>query len=177
MAVEKCPVCGKEFKALRLHMPKHKVAGKEDMQKGVSVEEFEEYKKSVGASLDKFSEILTDAVTQLLQRNTEQPGQESIGPIPEQPLKDYGIPPEHEVVFSKYFDRDDGFDAKIDILENTFTVIVPAKFSNASPAHKDFYTVDRRMVKMENNNPVGSVEIWCQKVAKNLRYDKNLKTK
>ena len=92
-------------------------------------------------------------------------------------VSEVSIPPEHDEVFTKYFDRADGFDAKLDLIENTFTIVVPPKFSNSSNAHKEYYPVDKRLIKLDSNNPLGTVEEWCQRVAKNLKYDKNIKTK
>jgi len=140
--------------------------GKKDGQY-VSAKEFEAYKKDTSSKLDKMLAILSEGKAEKV---------EDIDPSKE-PATVSTIPSEHEEVFSKYFDREDGFDAEIDVLENTFTIIVPPKHSNAAPAHRDFYKVDKRLIKMDNNNPLGTVEEYCGRVAKNLRYDKNLKTK
>ena len=132
----------------------------------VSKAEFDGFKNQVD---DNFTKIIG-----LLQDKKESAGVAKAVPSVAAEVK---VPLTHEEVFSKYFDREDGFDCEIDVLENTFTIIVPPKHSNASPAHKEYYPVDKRLIKMDNNNPLGTVEEYCSRVARNLRYDKSIKTK
>lgn len=171
MAIKKCTICGEDSKALHMHMKKHVAKIKHDPfpqqfnrvadPTAVSKEEFEAYKKESSAKLDKMLTLLQEAKSE---------------PEP-QVVSESKVPHTHEEMFAKYFDREDGFNCEVDTLENTFSIIVPPKFSNASPAHKDFYKVDKRMIKMDANNPLGTVEEWCVRVSKNLRYDKAVKTK
>ncbi len=180
MAVKVCPECKIESKALHMHMKTHEGNSVSPSMKGkvpsatnfVTLNDFEAFKTESNAKADQILSIL-------LAKGKEEslPDEPDDDPIIHSETTVSEIPKEHEEIFSKYFDRKDGFDAEIDILESTFSIIVPPKFSNASPAHAKFYQVDKRLIKMDNNNPLGTVEEYCMRVAKNLRYDRAIKTK
>lgn len=97
------------------------------------------------------------------------------------------LPPQYARIFQRYFDEDDGFTARLSFptvdekgREDggiTFTIVVPDKFSNVSEAHKSLYKVDLRTRALQPHNLAKGIEDWCAKVAKNLKYDKNIKTK
>lgn len=132
----------------------------------ISKTEFNKYSQDTDS---KLSTILT-ALQALSGVKVEEPEVPKV-------VSESNMPPQHQEMFEKYFDIEDGFTASIDIIENTFTIVVPPKFCNASQAHKDFYKVDRRMIKLDTNNPIGTIEEWCTRVAKELRYNKDIKTK
>lgn len=97
------------------------------------------------------------------------------------------LPLQYARVFRKYFDEDDGFTARLSFptvdakgSESggiTFTIVVPEKFSNVSEAHKALYKVDLRTRALQPHNIAKGIEDWCAIVAKNLKYDRNIKTK
>lgn len=97
------------------------------------------------------------------------------------------MPPNYKRVFEKYFDPEDGFTARLAFPETrengsedggiTFTIFVPDKFSNVTPAHKALYKVDLRTRALQPHNIAKGIEDWCARVAKNLKYNKNIKTK
>jgi hypothetical protein len=97
------------------------------------------------------------------------------------------LPPQYQRVFEKYFDPEDGFTATLnfpDIDEKgredggiTFTIKVPEKFSNTTPAHKALYPEDLRTRALLPHSIAKGIEEWCAAVAKNLRYNKNIRTK
>jgi len=81
---------------------------------------------------------------------------------------------EYQRIFEEYFDINDGFEAEMDFSDKiTFTVMVPQKFSNATSAHWDFYKSDKRMVALPQGNISGGIQDWCDKVCKNIHYNKN----
>lgn len=87
------------------------------------------------------------------------------------------LPALYEEVFSKYFDREDGFDAIFDEKGLTFTIIIPNNLSNRTEAEKSFYKEDLRSKRIELNNIIGGIENWCKLVCQNLKYNKNIKLK
>ena len=97
------------------------------------------------------------------------------------------LPPQYQKVFEKYFDEDDGFTARItfpDVDDKgnetggiTFTIFVPEKFTNTSDAYRKMYKQDLRTRALQPHNIVKGIEEWCKLVARNLRYNKQLKTK
>ncbi len=97
------------------------------------------------------------------------------------------MPPNYKRVFEKYFDPEDGFTARLAFPETrengsedggiTFTIFVPEKFSNVTEAHKSLYKIDLRTRALQPHNIAKGIEDWCARVAKNLKYNKNIKTK
>lgn len=95
------------------------------------------------------------------------------------------MPPQYERIMWKHFDPADGFKGEMEFPSDedttrgaiTFTVIVPAKFSNASEAHKKYYKEDRRLIVIRPESIVRDIDSWCSRVSKNLRYNKKMVTK
>ena len=97
------------------------------------------------------------------------------------------MPPQYQRLFEKYFDVADGFEARLSFPEIdekgretggiTFTIVVPMKFSNAQDAYKTFYKSDLRTRALRADNISKGIDDWCQRVARNLKYDKHIKTK
>lgn len=97
------------------------------------------------------------------------------------------LPPQYEKIFQKYFDPEDGFTARVTFPEVdedgresggiTFTIFVPKKFSNVTPAYSSLYKVDLRTRALQPHNIAKGIDDWCKLVAKNLRYDKQVQTK
>jgi hypothetical protein len=54
---------------------------------------------------------------------------------------------------------------------------VPLSLSNACDAYKQYYKQDLRVKKVDQNNPLGSIDAYCSLVAQNLKYDKKIKIK
>lgn len=97
------------------------------------------------------------------------------------------LPPQYEAIFHRYFDPEDGFTARITFPEVdedgreaggiTFTIFVPEKFSNVTPAHRALYKQDLRTRAVMPHNIAKGIEDWCKLVAQNLKYDKKIATK
>lgn len=97
------------------------------------------------------------------------------------------LPAQYVKIFQKYFDPADGFTARITFPEVdeqgresggiTFTIFVPQKFSNVTPAYSSLYKVDLRTRALQPHNIAKGIDDWCKLVAKNLRYDKQVQTK
>lgn len=85
------------------------------------------------------------------------------------------LAPHYQAIFEKYFDPEDGFTAEIE--DALLTITVPQKFSNATDAHLKFYKKDTRDKVMDMRNLEASLESYCKLVARNLNYNKILKTK
>ena len=79
--------------------------------------------------------------------------------------------------FEKYFDQTDGFKAWYNVNTNVFTIEVPLKFSNTTPAYRVLYKQDLRSKRVDQNNILGSIDNWCMMVAKNLKYNRQIKLK
>lgn len=85
------------------------------------------------------------------------------------------LPENYQAIFEEYFDPTDGFEAEMSYEGNiSFTIIVPMKFSNTTEAWRTYYKVDRRTKVLKQGNIEGGIAEWCEKVKKNLHYDKNL---
>lgn len=97
------------------------------------------------------------------------------------------MPKQYQNIFEKYFDPEDGFTGRLTFPEIdedgkeggglTFSIFVPDKFSNATDAWKQFYKRDIRMKALSATDLAGGIAKYCELVAKNLNYDKNLKRK
>lgn len=97
------------------------------------------------------------------------------------------LPPQYKNIFEKYFDPTDGFTARLTFPEVdeknketggiTFTILVPQKFSNAGSAYLKMYKVDLRSRALQPSNIATGIDEWCKVVAKNLHYNRNIKTK
>jgi hypothetical protein len=134
----------------------------------VSLDDFEAFRRE---TRDVQNQILTLLEPQAGPRNS----------TPKVSLETPGVSnlqPEHQEVFEKYFDPTDGFSAELDTTDGLFfTIIVPEKFSNTTPAWKTMYKVDKRTKVLNQNDIRGGMEAWCSLVCKNLHYNKNIKTK
>ena len=92
------------------------------------------------------------------------------------------LPPQYQRIFAKYFDPEDGFEARLNFPEVdeqgrelggiTFTISVPMKFSNTDDAYRKLYKQDLRTRALLPHNIAKGIEEWCVKVQKNLRYDR-----
>lgn len=97
------------------------------------------------------------------------------------------LPSQYQRVFEKYFDPKDGFEARLNMPEIddegresggiTFSILVPLKFSNAGEAYLKHYKVDVRTRALRPDNVGKGIVDWCIRVAKNLHYNRNLRSK
>lgn len=97
------------------------------------------------------------------------------------------FPRQYRSLVEKYFDPRDGFDFRLTWPEIDdkgrelggllFLIVVPRKFSNATDAYLEFYHTDIRPKALQPGDIAGGIDRYCQMVAKNLGYDKNVKTK
>ena len=88
------------------------------------------------------------------------------------------LEPKHRAIFQKYFDPADGFGANLETEDGLlFSIIVPGKFSNATPAHRLMHKVDLRKKALKPHDITAGIEGYCKLVAKNLNYNRNLQTK
>ena len=151
----------------------------------VSSEEFAVFKDSVEATQNKILDML-ERMSQPMVQPLVMPGE----PFHQSSAKavDTGyLPPQYQGIFEKYFDPEDGFTARLtfpEVGENgegsggiTFTIVVPEKFSNNSPAHKVLYKADLRTKALMPHNIAKGIDDWCKLVCTNLHYDKKLKLK
>jgi len=97
------------------------------------------------------------------------------------------LPPQYKQIFEKYFDPADGFTARLtfpDIDDKgresggiTFTIFVPLKFSNTDDAYRKMYKQDLRTRALQPHNIGKGIEDYCRIVARNLKYNRTIKTK
>ena len=97
------------------------------------------------------------------------------------------MPKQYQTIFEKHFDPDDGFTGRLtfpEIDENgkesgglTFSIFVPDKFSNATDAWKQFYKKDIRVKALSSTDLAGGIAKYCELVAKNLNYNRDLMRK
>jgi hypothetical protein len=173
MALLKCIVCGVESKALHMHMKSHILSKGKDVEdkEYVSSKDLEDYKKETDEKLDRILNIITSKEEPIIHAGGVQAEQEEFkGNVGNLPLQ-------FQAVFMKHFDPNDGFTAEYDPIENTFDIIIPPKFSNAITSNLEYYKIDRRRKKLEATNPLATIDSWCVKVVKNLRYQKNVALK
>ena len=87
----------------------------------------------------------------------------------------YTLSPAYQVIFEEYFDREDGFEARLEGVN--FSIIVPLSLSNAESAFKKFYKNDIRLKVLDPRDMENGMRKWCQLVAKNLKYDRTKQLK
>lgn len=97
------------------------------------------------------------------------------------------LPPQYQKVFEKYFDPTDGFTARLTFPEVdeqgretggiTFTIVVPLKLSNTDDGYRKMYKQDLRTRALQPHAISKGIEEWCAAVSRNLKYNKNLRTK
>ena len=136
--------------------------------------------KELESNLKKYQEETENKLNRILNLLDKPETVSAVATEPETSPVDMpvgNLPDQFKAVFTKYFDPTDGFTAEYDPIENTFDIIVPAKFSNAVPANLEFYKTDVRRKKLEATNPLGTIDAWCKKVVANLKYDKTKVTK
>lgn len=160
-------------------------SGKEEaQQEGVSVKEFNDFKKEVRDNTDRILDALSQAQGTPHIEKIKETGEE-INEFSEEVLQKYGtlIPMEYNEIFDKYFDLADGFRARWSVPKKDesgcimFTILVPSKFSNMTPAHKDMYKEDVRSKPVQALNVSQGIDDWCKKVAININYDKKFRFK
>lgn len=144
----------------------------------VTVADFEKFKQEVNENQTKILDILEkmgSSSKKVVGESDSASFENSSG------LIDSHLPVQYKVIFEKYFDPDDGFEAKLVFPESggaiMFSISVPLKISNATQAHKDFYKKDTRDKALSPSDIAGGIEKWCKLVAKNLNYNRNLKRK
>ena len=137
----------------------------------VTTEEFESFKKNV--------EITQNKILDLLEKALEPQGKQvQAKVVSEEALEGLQISGKYRDIFEKYFDPADGFQAYLDYPDRgKFTILVPLRFSQESPAYKDYYKRTLHTVVIRGTNVEQEIDEWCKKVARNLRYDKKIQTK
>lgn len=143
--------------------------------------EMDEFKADVGQKFDTVKSLLEELVNKDKKENVLRVPQEETTVNQSTPVASASsnarLTIEQQTVFEKYFDPADGFTASYNILESIFTISVPMSLSNANDAYKQYYKTDLRAKKVDQNNPLGSIDSWCALVAQNLKYDKKIKIK
>lgn len=87
----------------------------------------------------------------------------------------YTLNSAYQRIFEEYFDSADGFTGRLQGVY--FTIIVPREFSNADAAWKTFYKEDTRLKVLRHDRVEEDMRDWCKMVARNLKYDRNIKLK
>lgn len=146
----------------------------EEMEPGVSKTEFK-----------AFQETILNALKNLVPSKEEKEAQKKrvIATVEDNAV----MPKQYQTIFEKHFDPEDGFTGRLtfpEIDENgkesgglTFSIFVPEKFSNATDAWKQYYKNDIRMKALSASDLAGGISKYCELVAKNLNYSKNLMRK
>lgn len=152
--------------------------------------EMDEFKADVGQKFDTVKNLLEEIVNKDKKANdfrdvkTVSPetlmGENgTYAPTQSTPVVATKVPllPEQREIFEKYFDPMDGFKAEYIPSESSFLIEVPNNLSNCSEAYLQFYKKDIRCKKVDQNDPLGSIDRYCKLVAQNLKYDKKIKIK
>lgn|SRR3990167_306789 len=87
----------------------------------------------------------------------------------------YTLNPAYQRIFEEYFDPADGFTGRLQGVY--FTIVVPKKFSNADAAWKAYYKEDTRLKVIKHDRIEDDMRDWCKMVARNLKYDRNIRLK
>ena len=167
--------------------PKKAATKRAAPQPGVGRSEFKAFQKETRDGIGTILDTLERIGTMPMAASTGSPPPE-VGGSTEEPGGPNGfLPPQYETIFQRYFDPEDGFTARISFPEVgedgresggiTFTIFVPEKFSNVTPAHRKLYKQDLRTRAVLPHNIAKGIEDWCKLVAQNLKYDRNIRTK
>jgi len=151
---------------------KQKMAeGRAKAKENVPKSELEQFKEETNKKIDK----ILGAVEGLLNKD-ERP---DILPekVEEEESEIAKLTPKQREIFEHYFDPTDGFEAWYDINKNIFTINVPMKMSNTTPAYQSYYKQDLRSKKVDPNDILGSIKKWCELVAQNLKYERRIRLK
>ena len=87
----------------------------------------------------------------------------------------YVLNPAYQAIFDEYFDPEDGFTGRLQGVY--FTIVVPMKLSNADAAWKAYYKEDLRLKVLKHDRVEDDMRDWCSRVARNLKYNRNIKLK
>jgi len=139
--------------------------------KVVAKDDFEQFKNEVRETNDK--------IFGLLEKIVNKDPEPEILPVEEEKQESEVVELTHQqrTIFEHYFDPTDGFKAWYDINKNIFTIEVPMKLSNTTPAYQTLYKQDLRSKKVDQNNILGSIKAWCELVAQNLKYERRVRLK
>jgi hypothetical protein len=152
------------------------MANKKIDDKYVSKEDFDGFKHSVVSILENISNKLNSEPERKVVMATETKRDEvkKVDEPSNQPIV-HNLIAEHQAIFDKYFDMEDGFTAQLKGVY--FSISVPLKLSNAQDAHKTFYKTDIRFKVLDGHDIEGAMEKYCKLVAQNLNYKRNIKLK
>lgn len=151
--------------------------------------EFRDFQKNTNDTLNSILNLLekregdTSGSVNVPQTTTPEPTKEMVA----QADPNGQLQPQYQRLFEKYFDPADGFTARMsfpDVDEKgnetggiTFTIFVPLKFSNTDDGYRKMYKQDLRTRALLPHNIAKGIDEWCKVVARNLRYNRNIKTK
>jgi hypothetical protein len=132
--------------------------------------------EDIRESFDDFKSEVLQVLDLILKKEPEETGApQKVEQINHKEHLNINLPENYQAIFEEYFDPKDGFEAEMSYEGNiSFTIIVPMKFSNTTEAWRTYYKVDRRTKVLKQGNIEGGIKEWCEKVAKNLKYNKNL---
>lgn len=139
-----------------------------DLQK-----ELGEFKKEQRKDTNRILEVLEGLSGEEVKRTT--PKEVAIEEDEDTFAQEFPVSKAHQAIFERYFDPEDGFVFATEYPErNRVTVFVPKELSNASDAHWHTYKSDVRSSGKLLEDFDEQLDQWLEKVAKNLRYNKNL---
>lgn len=165
-----------------------KIEVEAEVRSFVDKAEFDAFKASQEASQDKILDVLEKMSVEPKKVDVASFGvpKEETG-APSNMFDGEYLPPQYRAVFEKYFDPADGFTARLSFPEIndkgqetggiTFTIFVPLKFSNTDDAYRKMYKQDLRSRALQPSNIGKGIEEYCRIVARNLHYNRNLRTK
>jgi hypothetical protein len=132
------------------------------------------FQADLRAELDAFKSEVIDILKGGLSPKEESGEEQEVI----MPVSKNNLPANYQEIFEEYFDPQDGFGAEMSYEGNiSFTIIVPERFSNTTEAWKTYYKVDRRTKVLKQGNIEGGIKEWCEKVCRNIKYQKNIQTK
>ena len=156
-------------------------AKEEKESKFVSSNDFNAFKDSVVGILENISNKLNNSAEPerkvMMANEPEAPKKVMLQtPSNEEVVHNLdAVSPEYTAIFDKYFDTEDGFKAMLKGIN--FKIEVPKKFSNAQEAYWSLYKHDIRHKVLDGQDLASSMEKYCQLVANNLNYKRNVRLK
>ena len=135
--------------------------------------ELSEFKEEVRGNTNRILEVLEGLSGETIKKTI--PVKDVTEQDEETFSQEFPVSKAHQAIFERYFDPADGFIFATEYPErNRVTVFVPRALSNASDAHWDNYDSDIRSSGKLLEDFDEQLDQWLEKVAKQLRYNKNL---
>ncbi len=140
-------------------------------------------KSPTAEALSQLTEVVKSIESRLTDLEASKPApRENLEVPPEvqapsQPENKYPIPPEYREIVDSTLNKDFGIEIEPfpDQMAFQFTIVVPEKYTDASPAYLDMYKRDLRPKVITYAEGMNGVREWARRVYENLPLDTRTK--